>query len=66
MDCPFNHRSKNERWLMLVAILLLQDVQYSQNEQAREHLTRAIQVAEEYGPILEQAEPNRHLTVDAL
>src|SRR5437588_682708 len=35
MDCPFNHRSKNERWLMLVAILLLQDVQYSLNEQAQ-------------------------------
>jgi tetratricopeptide (TPR) repeat protein len=33
---------------------------------AREHFTRAIQVAEQSGYILEQAEPNRHLTFDAL
>src|ERR1700716_1214330 len=33
MDCPFNHRSKDERWLMLVAILLLEGVQDSLNEQ---------------------------------
>lgn len=39
---------------------------WQQNELAREHFTRAIQVAEQYGYVLEQAEPNRHLTVDAL
>jgi tetratricopeptide (TPR) repeat protein len=39
---------------------------WQQNELAREHFTRAIQVAEESGYVLEQAEPNRHLTVDAL
>jgi len=39
---------------------------WQQNELAREHFTRAIQVAEQYGHVLEQAEPNRHLTVDAL
>jgi hypothetical protein len=36
------------------------------NELAREHFIKAIQVAEQYGHILEQAEPNRHLTFDAL
>jgi tetratricopeptide (TPR) repeat protein len=39
---------------------------WQQNELAREHFTRAIQVAEEAGHVLEQAEPHRHLTVDAL
>ena len=39
---------------------------WQQHELAREHFTRAIQVAEQYGYVLEQAEPNRHLTVDAL
>jgi tetratricopeptide (TPR) repeat protein len=39
---------------------------WQQNELAREHFTRAIQVAEQYGYVLEQAEPNRHLTIDAL
>jgi tetratricopeptide (TPR) repeat protein len=39
---------------------------WQQNDLAREHFTRAIQVAEQYGHILEQAEPNRHLTFDAL
>src|SRR5260370_18397776 len=35
MSCPFKHRSKNERWLMLVAILLLEGVQDSLNEQTQ-------------------------------
>src|SRR5947207_14727800 len=35
MNCPFNHWSKNERWLMLVTILLLEDVQHSLNEQTQ-------------------------------
>src|SRR5258708_3906277 len=39
---------------------------WQQNELAREHFTRAIQVAEQGGHLLEQAEPNRHLTFDAL
>ena len=39
---------------------------WQQNELAREHFIKAIQVAEQYGHILEQAEPNRHLTFDAL
>jgi tetratricopeptide (TPR) repeat protein len=39
---------------------------WQQNDLAREHFTKAIQVAEQYGHILEQAEPNRHLTLDAL
>jgi tetratricopeptide (TPR) repeat protein len=39
---------------------------WQQNELAREHFTRAIQVAEQHGHILEQAEPHRHLTFDAL
>jgi len=39
---------------------------WQQNDLAREHFTKAIQVAEQYGHILEQAEPHRHLTVDAL
>lgn len=39
---------------------------WQQNELAREYFTRAIQVAEQYGYVLEQAEPNRHLTIDAL
>lgn len=38
---------------------------WQQNEQAREHFTRAIQVAEKGGHILEQAEPHRHLMLDA-
>lgn len=39
---------------------------WQQNDLAREHFIKAIQVAEESGYVLEQAEPNRHLTVDAL
>ena len=39
---------------------------WQQNELAREHFRRAIQVAEAFGYVLEQAEPHRHLTVDAL
>lgn len=39
---------------------------WQQNDLAREHFTKAIQVAEQYGHELEQAEPNRHLTMDAL
>ncbi|GCE06575.1 tetratricopeptide repeat protein [Dictyobacter aurantiacus] len=39
---------------------------WQQNEVAREHFTRAIQIAEEVGYVLEQAEPHRHLTFDAL
>jgi tetratricopeptide (TPR) repeat protein len=39
---------------------------WQQNDLARKHFTKAIQVAEQYGHILEQAEPNRHLTIDAL
>lgn len=39
---------------------------WQQNELAREHFSRAIQVAKESGYVLEQAEPHRHLTVDAL
>jgi tetratricopeptide (TPR) repeat protein len=39
---------------------------WQQNDLAREHFTKAIQIAEQYGHILEQAEPNRHLTFDAL
>ena len=39
---------------------------WQQNDLAREHFTRAIQVAEHSGHTLEQAEPNRHLTIDAL
>jgi tetratricopeptide (TPR) repeat protein len=39
---------------------------WQQNELAREYFSRAIQVAEQHGHILEQAEPNRHLTFDAL
>jgi tetratricopeptide (TPR) repeat protein len=39
---------------------------WQQNDLAREHFTRAIQVAKQYGHELEQAEPNRHLTMDAL
>jgi tetratricopeptide (TPR) repeat protein len=39
---------------------------WQQNELAREHFIKAIQVAEQYGHVLEQAEPNRHLTIDAL
>jgi tetratricopeptide (TPR) repeat protein len=39
---------------------------WQQNDMAREHFIRAIQVAEESGHVLEQAEPNRHLTIDAL
>ncbi len=39
---------------------------WQQNDLAREHFLKAIRVAEQYGHILEQAEPNRHLTLDAL
>jgi tetratricopeptide (TPR) repeat protein len=39
---------------------------WQQHDLAREHFTKAIQVAEQHGHILEQAEPNRHLTFDAL
>ncbi len=39
---------------------------WQQNDLAREHFTKAIQIAEQYGHILEQAEPHRHLTLDAL
>ena len=39
---------------------------WQQNDLARERFTKAIQVAEQYGHILEQAEPHRHLTFDAL
>jgi tetratricopeptide (TPR) repeat protein len=39
---------------------------WQQNDLAREHFTKAIQIAEQYGHTLEQAEPNRHLTFDAL
>jgi tetratricopeptide (TPR) repeat protein len=39
---------------------------WQQNDLARERFTKAIQVAEQYGYVLEQAEPNRHLAVDAL
>lgn len=39
---------------------------WQQNDLAREYFTKAIQVAEQNGHILEQAEPNRHLTLDAL
>jgi tetratricopeptide (TPR) repeat protein len=37
-----------------------------QNDLAREYFTRAIQVAEQHGHVLEQAEPHRHLTFDSL
>ncbi len=39
---------------------------WQENDLAREHFTKAIQIAEQHGHILEQAEPNRHLTLDAL
>jgi tetratricopeptide (TPR) repeat protein len=39
---------------------------YQQNDLAQEHFTKAIQVAEQHGHVLEQAEPNRHLAVLAL
>ncbi|MBV9228279.1 MAG: tetratricopeptide repeat protein [Chloroflexi bacterium] len=39
---------------------------WQQNDLAREYFTKALQVAEQYGHILEQAEPHRHLTMDAL
>ncbi len=39
---------------------------WQQHEVAREHFTKALQVAEQSGHILEQAEPHRHLTMDAL
>jgi tetratricopeptide (TPR) repeat protein len=39
---------------------------WQQNDLAREHFTKAIQVAEQHGHILEQAEPHRHLTLDSL
>jgi tetratricopeptide (TPR) repeat protein len=39
---------------------------WQQHDLAREHFIKAIQVAEKSGHILEQAEPNRHLTFDAL
>ena len=39
---------------------------WQQNDLAREHFIKAILVAEQSGHILEQAEPHRHLTFDAL
>jgi tetratricopeptide (TPR) repeat protein len=39
---------------------------WQQNDLAREHFIKAIQVAEQSGHIPEQAEPHRHLTFDAL
>ena len=39
---------------------------WQQHELAWEHFTKAIQIAEKSGHILEQAEPHRHLTFDAL
>lgn len=39
---------------------------WQQNDLAQEHFIKAIQVAEQSGHILEQAEPHRHLTFDAL
>ncbi len=39
---------------------------WQQNELAQEHFIKAIQVADESGHVLEQAEPHRHLTIDAL
>ncbi len=39
---------------------------WQQHELAREHFSKAIQVAEQHGHILEQAEPHRHMTFDAL
>jgi len=39
---------------------------WHENDLAREHFTKAIQIAEQHGHILEQAEPHRHLTIDAL
>ncbi len=39
---------------------------WQQNDRARDHFKEALQVAEQHGHILEQAEPHRHLTVDAL
>jgi tetratricopeptide (TPR) repeat protein len=39
---------------------------WQQNDLAREHFIKAIQIAEQHGHILEQAEPHRHLTVDSL
>lgn len=39
---------------------------WQQNELARQHFIRAIEIAEASGHVLEQAEPNRHLTIDAL
>jgi len=38
---------------------------WQQNELAREHFMTAIQIAEDNGLVLEQAEPNRHLMFDA-
>ena len=39
---------------------------WQQHDRAREQFTKAIQIAEQHGHILEQAEPHRHLTIDAL
>lgn len=39
---------------------------WQQHDLAREHFIQAIQIAKESGHILEQAEPHRHLTFDAL
>jgi tetratricopeptide (TPR) repeat protein len=39
---------------------------WQQNDRAQEHFIRAIQIAEQHGHILEQAEPHRHLTFDSL
>lgn len=39
---------------------------WQQNNQARAHFQQAIQVAAQHGHLLEQAEPHRHLAIDAL
>lgn len=39
---------------------------WQQHKVARGHFTMAIQIAEQHGHVLEQAEPHRHLTMDAL
>lgn len=39
---------------------------WQQHELAREHFLHALEIAETAGHVLEQAEPQRHLTIDAL
>ena len=39
---------------------------WQQHAVAREYFTRAIRIAEQHEHMLEQAEPHRHLTIDAL